>query len=138
MRIIAVDLGERRIGVAAADDRTRIAVPVRTVEVKVGAVDEIARIIDEEGAEELVAGLPLSLTGAEGPQAQLVRATVAELEQRVNVPIRLHDERFTTTEAMRAIEAGGGKRKGRGADNRDAIAASILLQSYLDEGKRRV
>lgn len=123
------------MGVAAADDRTRLAIPVRTVEVKGDAVDEIIRIAEEESAEELVIGLPLSLTGADGPQATLVRETVARLEAKTAIPVHLHDERFTTTEAMRAIEATGGKRKQRGTDNRDAIAACILLQSYLDGGR---
>ncbi len=135
MRIVAIDLGERRIGVAAADDRTRIALPVRTVEVKGETAAEIARIATEERAEELVIGLPLSLSGAEGPQAQLVREAVARLETLTTIPVRLHDERFTTTEAVRAIEGTGGKKKQRGTDNRDAIAACILLQSYLDSGK---
>jgi putative Holliday junction resolvase len=135
MRIVAIDLGERRIGVAAADDRTRVALPVRTVEVKGDPVDEIVKIADEERAEELVIGLPLSISGAEGPQALLVRETIERLEAVTSIPIRTHDERFTTTEAVKTIAATGSKKKPRGRDNRDAIAASILLQSYLDSGK---
>lgn len=136
MRIVAIDLGERRIGVAAADDRTRMALPVRTVSVKGDPVDEIVKIADEERAEELVIGLPLSLTGAEGPQAQLVREVIERLAAVTTIPIRTHDERFTTTEAVQAIAATGTKKKARGKDNRDAVAACIMLQSYLDSGKR--
>ena len=129
MRIIGIDFGERRIGVAAADDQLRIALPVETVTVSADPVDEIARIADEQGAGALVLGLPLSLTGAEGPQAQIVRDAAERLSERLTIPIYLHDERLTTTQALRTAPPGG--RKGRG-DNRDAVAASILLQAYLD------
>jgi putative holliday junction resolvase len=131
MRIIGIDYGERRIGVAAADDRLRIALPVETVEVRSDPADEIARIADEQGAGALVLGLPLSLTGADGPQALIVRDAAERLRQRLSIPIHLHDERLTTTQALRAST---GRRRGR-KDNRDALAASILLQAYLDSQK---
>lgn len=131
MRIIGIDFGERRIGVAAADDRTRIAVPVETVDVGADPAAEIARIAAEQQADEIVVGLPLSLTGAEGPQARRVREVIGALESLVSIPVRVQDERLTTAQAGRASAAGRGKRRGR--ENRDAIAASILLQAYLDE-----
>jgi putative Holliday junction resolvase len=134
MRIVAIDLGERRIASQRQTTGRGSQCPFGQL-VKGDAADEIVRIAAEERAEELVIGLPLSLSGAEGPQAQLVREVVARLETLTTIPVRLHDERFTTTEAVRAIEATGGKKKQRGMDNRDAIAASILLQSYLDSGK---
>ena len=135
MRIIGIDFGERRIGVAAADDRTRIAIPLDTVDAGVDPVAEIARVLAEQNADEVVIGLPLSLSGAEGPQAERVREAIAQLEQRISIPIRTYDERLTTTQASRVPVASGrssGKRKGRAHDNSDSIAASILLQAYLD------
>lgn len=136
MRIIGIDFGERHIGVAAADDRTRIAIPVTTAEVRGDPVDEIVRIAEEQRAEELVIGLPLSLTGAEGPQAQRIRRVVEALAQRVTIPIRLQDERLTSAQADHASpRTARGRGKSRPAPNRDAVAAAILLQAYID-GRR--
>lgn len=131
MRLIGIDFGEKRIGVAAGDDRTRIAVPVDTIESRGDPVSEIAAVAEERMAEAVVIGLPLSLSGAEGPQAERVREVVDALAQRLTIPIITHDERLTTTEAARL--PGGGSRKAKGgATSRDAVAASIMLQAYMD------
>ena len=131
MRMIGIDFGEKRIGVAAGDDRTRIAVPVTTVESQGDPVTEIAEIATEQGAEALVIGLPLSLSGAEGPQAVRVREVVDALSERLTIPVHTHDERLTTTQA--AHLPGGRTRKSKsGATSRDAVAASIMLQAYMD------
>jgi putative Holliday junction resolvase len=131
MRMIGIDFGEKRIGVAAGDDRTRLAVPVTTVESQGDPVAEIAAIATEQGAETLVIGLPLSLGGAEGPQAVRVREVVDALSERLTIPVHTHDERLTTTQA--AHLSGGRTRKSKsGATSRDAVAASIMLQAYMD------
>jgi putative Holliday junction resolvase len=131
MRIIGIDFGEKRIGVAAGDDRMRMAVPVDTIESRGDPVGEIEAIVAEQRAEAVVIGLPLSLTGAEGPQAERVREVVEELEKRLAIPVRTHDERLTTTQAARL--PGGESRKSKsGAASRDAVAASIMLQAYMD------
>ena len=132
MRMIGIDFGEKRIGVAAGDDRTRIAVPVTTVESQGDPVAEIAEIATEQGAEALVIGLPLSLSGAEGPQAVRVREVVDALSERLTIPVHTHDERLTTTQAAH-LPGGGRTRKSKsGATSRDAVAASIMLQAYMD------
>lgn len=131
MRMIGIDFGEKRIGVAAGDDRTRLAVPVDTVESHGDPVAEIAEIAAEQGAEALVIGLPLSLSGAEGPQAARVREVADALSERLTIPVHTHDERLTTTQAQRL--PGGLPRKSKGgATSRDAVAACIMLQAYMD------
>jgi putative Holliday junction resolvase len=140
MRIIGIDFGERRIGVAAADDRMRIAVPLTTIDAAGDPVEAIVRIATQERADELVIGLPLSLTGAEGPQAQRVREAVAALEARLTIPIRLQDERLTTRQATLAAPPRKKKSVSRakaGAPTRDAAAAAILLQAYIDSQSAR-
>jgi putative Holliday junction resolvase len=133
MRIVGIDFGERRIGVAAADDRTRLAIPLTTAEVRGDPVDELVRIAQEQRAEEIVFGLPLSLTGAEGPQSQHIREIVAALSERISIPIRLHDERLTTRQAERTSPRKKGVSRAKaGSPGRDAVAAAILLQAYLD------
>jgi putative Holliday junction resolvase len=100
-------------------------------------VDAIVRIAADERADALVIGLPLSLTGAEGPQAQVVRDAVSALESRLAIPIHVQDERLTTRQATQSMPA---KKKGvsrakAGAPTRDAAAAAILLQAWLDSQK---
>ena len=139
VRIIGIDFGERRIGVAAADDRTRLAIPLTTLTVEGDPVETIVRLTEEERADELVVGLPLSLSGAEGPQAQRVREVVDAVSRRLTIPVRMWDERLTTAQARRQPAAAGrGSRGRRAAESRsrkltlDAVAAAILLQAYMD------
>ncbi|HXG41377.1 MAG TPA: Holliday junction resolvase RuvX [Dehalococcoidia bacterium] len=133
MRIVAVDIGERRIGVAVADDRALVAVPVGTVQAGADIVETVARIVQEQRADMLLVGLPLSLTGALGPQAQRVMSLVEELSGRLGIPVETWDERLSTLEAERRLGPGHPK------ERRDALAAAIVLQAYLDSlrGLRR-
>ena len=145
MRVLGLDVGERRIGVAAADSEMRVALPVGVVERSEPAADAaaIARLMEEQRAEALVLGLPISLNGSLGPQAQAVRAFGDELAARLAVPVEYWDERLSTVEAQRRLAppAGRGRQskgsrssKGRHAPRGrlDAVAAAIILQSYLD------
>ncbi|MDO8616346.1 MAG: Holliday junction resolvase RuvX [Dehalococcoidia bacterium] len=132
MRIIGIDFGEKRIGVAAADDRLRVAVPVEIAHVDGDPVEAVVGIALEQRADELVVGMPLSLTGAEGPQAQRVRRAVEEIARRVAIPVRTYDERLTTAQARRGPVAPGRGRGGQRGGHRDAAAAAIMLQAYLD------
>lgn len=134
MRIIGLDLGEKRIGVAAADDRTQVAVPVTTVPAGGDAVAAIAKLVEEQQPDEIVIGLPLSMTGAMGRQAERAMAVVEALRERLAVPVRTWDERLTTVQAGRVPSAVGGRRRRseRPKGIKDSIAAAILLQAYLD------
>lgn len=134
MRIVGIDFGERRIGVAAADDRTRLAIPVTTIVVSADPIDDLVGIVEEQRAEELVFGLPLSLSGAEGAQAQRIREVAAALEARISIPIRFQDERLTTRQAEHATprKKKSVSRAKASSPGRDAVAASIVLQAYLD------
>ena len=145
MRILGLDVGERRIGVAAADSEMRVALPVGVVERTETAADAaaIARLIEEQKAEALVLGLPISLNGSLGPQAQAVRAFGDELAARLGLQVEYWDERLSTVEAQRRLsprasrakqKKGGRSTKGRQAPSGrlDAMAAAIILQGYLD------
>src|SRR3970040_2250916 len=105
-RILAIDPGERRIGVAGADLGLRVAIPLTTIEGGPDAVEAVARLVEEEGARALVVGLPLSLSGALGPQAQRVQALARALAQRLAVPVLTWDERLTSAEARRGLFCG--------------------------------
>ncbi len=141
MRLVAIDVGERRIGVAAADDRTRVAVPVATIAAGDDPVEAIARLVEEQHADELVVGLPLSLSGALGPQAQRVQALVEALSARLAIPVHTWDERLTTVQAGRRPPTAP-TRRGRGRSvpgdaTPDALAAAIILQAFMDSRRPR-
>ncbi len=137
-RILGLDLGERRIGVAISDPEGRLAVPLRSIERQRGgdALQAIEAIIAADEVGEVVVGLPLSLTGEAGAQAEASRAFAAGLESRTGLPVRLYDERLSTREAsQRAAGPRSRRRRERRrtpAGDIDAMAAAIILQAYLD------
>lgn len=135
-RIIALDVGERRIGVAASDPLGIVVRPVGVVyaEPRERAIAEIQRIVRDEEAVLIIVGLPLTLRGEHGPQAQRVTAFAEALAAAVDVPLMFRDERYTSVEAERIIEERGGKRKKKQQRGEvDQIAAALILQDYLTE-----
>jgi putative holliday junction resolvase len=129
---LAVDVGAVRIGVARSDPGGVLASPLAVLPSGPGDLDKLAALAVTAEAIEVVVGLPTSLSGREGPAAGGARSFAAGLAGRVApIPVRLVDERFTTTEAHRAL-------RGAGRDSRarrhvvDAAAAAVLLQSALD------
>lgn len=136
-RMLGLDVGERRIGVAISDEEGRLAVPLRILQHRDDAADAraIADLARAEQVDALVVGHPLSLDGTVGPQARRVEAFAKRLEQVSGLPLALWDERLTSVQAERAPinrrkgAARGGRRRRAPADD---LAATILLQSYLD------
>ncbi len=133
MRILALDLGNKRIGVAVSDELEVLARALATLPARGRNADAeaIAALAAEQEAGRVILGLPLSLSGEDGPQALKVRKFGTYLAGVLSVPLEYWDERFTTVEAARLLRANGvAPRKQR--DQIDATAAAILLQSYLD------
>jgi putative holliday junction resolvase len=123
MRVVALDHGSARCGVAVSDPTGAVATPLDVVErpdTKRGLA-AVARLIEDQGAERVVIGLPLTLRGEEGEQAERARTFAERLERRVSIPVELHDERLTT----RLAERTGGQ------SDADSRAAAHLLESYL-------
>ncbi|MEN3009695.1 MAG: Holliday junction resolvase RuvX [Candidatus Bipolaricaulaceae bacterium] len=135
-RALALDVGERRVGLARTDATGTLAVPhgvyVRTDwERDVRALAELARQL---GAEALVVGLPLNMDGTEGEQARRVRAFAEALAKEAGLPLHFVDERWTTEEAVRVLREAGlpwRKRKGKA----DALSAVLILQAWLEQGR---
>jgi putative Holliday junction resolvase len=130
MRYLALDLGERRIGLAVGDDQAGLATPLRSVrrrsrDADIAAVRAAARA---EGVEALVFGLPITLRGEEGSQAEKARALGERIAEELGLPFEFADERLTTAQANRY-------RSGSSFDV-DAAAAAILLQGHLDRRRR--
>jgi len=136
MRLLAIDYGERRIGLAVSDPLGMIASPAGFILRRPGKrppIAELMRRAAELGAEGFVVGLPIDGEGDETPRSTEVRHVAAELEKRTGLPVRLVDERFTTATALRAIREMGGSTRGRKGDV-DALAATVLLQHALRLG----
>ncbi len=132
--IIGVDPGSRRCGVAVADLQTRFARPLEVIDVQErDAVLRIATLAEELGAVAIVVGHPLSLSGAEGPAAEAARVFAGSLADSLAIPVVSHDERLSTVTATKGLRAGGAKRGARKALV-DAVAAQVMLQSWLDSG----
>lgn len=132
-RLLAVDWGDRRIGLALSDELGMIASPAGIVERRTGKRPPIAELIrraEALGARGFVVGLPLDASGEDTPRALEARHVAAELAKRTGLPVRLVDERFTTASALRTIQEMGGTTRGRKGDV-DALAATILLQHAL-------
>lgn len=133
---MGLDVGERRVGVAISDELGAIATPLATVQRGPRDREEIDRLVREWNVSQLVVGMPTGLSGREGPQAALVRAFAAKLEQELDpaVEVVYWDERLTTAIAERSmIEAGTSR--ARRKERIDAVAAAVLLQSYLDAAR---
>jgi putative Holliday junction resolvase len=146
-RVLGLDVGERRIGVAISDPDRRFALPLHSVDGRdhASAIAAIAAIAVEDDAGEIVVGLPLSLSGEAGKQAEKATAFADELKERLGLPVHLWDERFSSQEAQRRVaeehQPSGTKgrrmRSKRVDADTDALAASIILQAFLDGRKSR-
>jgi putative Holliday junction resolvase len=136
-RLLAVDWGERRIGLALSDETQTLAQPLATLTRRSGKRFPMQPLLDHlqtHGVVGIVVGLPLDESGAEGAPARSARALAADIERRSGRPVELWDERFTTARVRQAVREMGGHTRGREADV-DALAATVLLQHYLD-GRR--
>jgi putative Holliday junction resolvase len=132
-RLLAIDYGERRVGLAISDPTGTIASPAGVIVRRAGKrppIAEIVRRADALEARGFVMGLPLDGNGDETPRTAEVRAIAAELTKRTGFSVVLVDERYTTAKALRAIHEMGGSTKGRKGDV-DALAATVLLQHAL-------
>ncbi|HLK74551.1 MAG TPA: Holliday junction resolvase RuvX [Streptosporangiaceae bacterium] len=127
---LAVDVGSVRVGVARSDPGGILASPLTVL--RSGRLDELATLVAGADAIEVIVGLPTSLSGREGAAAAAARGFAAELAGRLApVPVRLVDERFTTTQAHDALRRGGKDSRAR-RGTVDAAAAAVLLQAALD------
>ena len=132
MRVLGLDLGARRVGVAVSDDAGLVASPYEVIDrAAVDLAGRLRQIIGQEGIGRVVVGLPLSLSGQEGPAARSARQEAEALTELLPVPVEVFDERLTTVSAERPLVEMRMK-----ADARrrvvDKVAAAVMLQSWLE------
>lgn len=137
MRYLALDVGDRRVGIATGDSSIRLATPVDVIERSTIARDSQAIVAAARryGAEELIVGLPKNMDGTVGPQAEAAKAYGDEIGRVCNLPVIYWDERLSTAEAMRRTHETGGRGK-KARRSLDAIAAAVILQDFLDAHAR--
>ncbi len=131
MRLMGLDLGERRIGVAVSDPSRVLARGIEVIERHSVEKDleAIARLAEEYEVEAIVVGFPRRLNGTAGEEAKKARAFSAQIEAHLGLPVILWDERLSTVRAARALAEGGKRKRHLGID---AVAAVVILQDYLD------
>src|SRR5882762_10341036 len=136
MRILALDHGTKRIGVAVSDETKTIAQPLEYILTEPFApfLDRLKKILTEKEIDLILIGQPRNMDGSYGPAAQKVEAFVAVLKSAITVPVKMWDERLTSTMANKVLIQANVRRDKR-KENVDKMAAAILLQSYLDMGQ---
>lgn len=137
-RVLAIDPGSRRVGVAVSDPSATIAQPLTVLAANPGAtlVERLAGLAREQEATALVVGLPRRLDGGLGPEAKAARTLADELRRATGLEVTLVDERLTSAAAERALLSGGASRARR-RQLSDKVAATMILQSYLDSVRLR-
>lgn len=142
MRYLCIDLGDKRTGLAAGDDATRVVTPIAVLEVPIAERDGqslldailrevVATLGTARGAGELVVGLPLNMDGSEGPRAKLVRAFGARIAEATGRVVHFHDERLSSSDADWTM-ARSGLTRGQKKARRDALAAAAVLREFLE------
>ena len=138
-RILAVDWGELRIGLALSDESQVLATPLETLHRREGKRFPMPRFLELRATHSpvgIVVGPPLSPDGEEGKSARAARELAANIERRTGLPLELWDERMSTARALDAIKEQGGSTRGRKADV-DSLAAAVLLQHFLEARRNR-
>ena len=133
-RLLGVDWGERRIGLALTDETRTIARPLATLTRRAGKrfpMQQLLAHCAEHGVVGIVVGLPLDGQGEEGAAAAAARQLAVDIGRRSGLPVELWDERLTTARALRTVREMGGSTRGR-KDDVDALAAAVMLQHFLE------
>ncbi len=134
MRYLAVDLGDKRTGLAVGDDASGLVSPAGMIEKPIAPGDELLAGIDaaieEFGADVLVFGLPLNMDDSEGPRAKLVRVFAQRVAERTGLAVEFQDERLTSAEASWSM-ARSGMTRGQKKNRRDTLAAAAILRDFL-------
>lgn len=133
MRILGLDVGDRRVGVAISDPLNKIAISLEVIERKDLRKDleYIKNIIDKNGVGKVIVGLPLNMKGLATKKTEDVKGFIEELKKTVDIPVETYDERFTTLQSEKFLIKADVSRKKRRAVV-DKIAAQLILQSFLD------
>ena len=133
MKLLGLDVGDVRIGVAVSDPTGTVVEPLTTIKAgtRAAAIEKIAELVEQECVGEVVVGTPVSLDGEVGPQARKIQAFADLLAERISKPVRMWDESYSSAAADRIMrESGVGRRKKKGRSGTQ-VAAAVILREYL-------
>ena len=130
MKVLAIDHGEKRTGLAVSDPGEKMALALPVHPMSGGDARKLAALAAAQGAGLIVVGLPLNMDGTEGPRARAVRDFIDELRMETDMPVEAWDERLTTSEGEARLRTGGLNRKER-AKRKDTAAAIVILETFL-------
>lgn len=131
-RILGIDTGDARVGVAISDELGMLAHPLETIVVaKTNPIERIAALVADRSIEKVVVGMPRNMDGSSGPAAEKAQAFMATLREKVSCPVLPWDERLTTVSAQRSLREAGRKEKNQ-REIIDQVAAQVILQGWLD------
>ncbi len=130
-RLLGLDIGGRRIGVALSDELGMIASPVATIDARGDVAGELRKLIAKYNIGKLIVGLPVGMSGREGPQAAEVRSVADGLAKTLDIELVYSDERLSSAVANQALLSQGARRDKR-KQHIDSMAAAVILQGYLD------
>ncbi len=132
MRYLAIDLGDKRTGIAVGDNELRMAQPVCVLQVPIGdlLITAITKAIEEQGVDALVMGLPLNMDGSLGQRVEITKTFAEKLRAATNLDIHFQDERLTSSAAEEQL-SGSGKTHKQKKKMRDALAAAEILNDFL-------
>ena len=136
MRYLAIDYGDKHIGLAICDAAETIASPLTVIQGQTGLVKEIADVVKAENVEAIVVGLPLNMDDTEGPQAKLVLKFGEQLEEHLDIPIHFQDERLSSFSAEQKL-APARFTRGKKKKRVDAVAAAAILEAFLEAKKAK-
>ncbi len=132
MRYLAIDLGDKRTGIAVGDEELQIAQPVCVLEIPIGPrlIDEIKKTIRDQDAQAIVIGMPVNMDGTVGQRAELTKTFADQLLEKVDIPLHFQDERLTSAAAEEHLHQSGKTHKQK-KKIRDALAAAEILNDFL-------
>jgi putative holliday junction resolvase len=136
VRVLALDWGTVRVGVAISDPEGKMAFPLDRPVKSSDAANEIKKICEQNQVEKILLGMPYKLDKGKGQSSDQVKAFQGKLEQKINLPVELLDERFSTVAAGRLLTEQGLSQKDQ-REIKDNIAAQIILQQYLDSNNKQ-
>ncbi len=136
MRLLGIDPGEKRLGLALTDELGLLAHPRPALKAGAQVAGEVAALVRQEGVGQVVVGLPVRTSGVEGPEAMAARRFAARLAEALTCPVVMWDERWTTVQAKSLLREQGRPRAGR-KGSIDSLAATVMLQAYLDHSRQQ-